>query len=35
MSGTVGSGTYALTVSSRNACGASSPSAPQTVVVTP
>ena len=35
LSGTVSPGTYMLTVSSRNACGTSSPSAPQTVVVTP
>jgi hypothetical protein len=35
MSGTVGPGAYTLTVSSRNACGTSPPSAPQTVVVAP
>jgi hypothetical protein len=35
LSGTVDPGTYTLTVSSRNACGTSAPSSPQTVVVTP
>jgi hypothetical protein len=33
LSGTVGPGSYAISVSSRNSCGSSSPSAPQTVVV--
>lgn len=33
LSGTVGPGTYTITVSATNVCGASPPSAPQTVVV--